>query len=273
MRKARGTLFLAPPWSGISFVPTMGALHEGHLSLMRLVKESADDHLVVSVFVNPTQFGENEDLSSYPRDLERDAALCESVGCDILFCPSVDEMYGDAKTTVTVAELTDRLCGASRPGHFDGVTTVVTKLFNIVQPDVAVFGQKDYQQLATIRKMVVDLNFPIEIVGAPIVREPDGLALSSRNVRLTPAFRSDAVALSRGLFAARDAFVHGARDVVAIKRIVRDAIEKTGTLSIDYVDAVDPDTLLPLSGDADRVTLLAAIFAGDVRLIDNITLG
>lgn len=268
---------LRESWGKVAFVPTMGALHEGHLSLMDEARRHADK-LIVSIFVNPTQFGPNEDLETYPRDEEGDAAKCESRGCDLLFLPIVEEMYPggpDAgRTTVTVRDLTNALCGASRPGHFDGVTTVVSKLFHIVKPDVAVFGQKDFQQLAVIRKMVADLNFGVEIVGAPTVREADGLAKSSRNLRLTPEFRTKAVALSDGLNQAKEAFENGERSAVALRQIVVDRIEREGGLRTDYVTVADAASLETQTGTLKNPTVIAlAVFAGDVRLIDNVQLG
>lgn len=254
----------------VAFVPTMGALHEGHLSLMKLGKDRAKN-LIVSIFVNPTQFGPNEDLDSYPRDPEGDAKKCESMGCDILFMPQVAEMYDPlAKTRVRVQELTTNLCGAKRPGHFDGVTTVVSKLFNIVQPDFAVFGQKDYQQLAVLRRMVRDLDFPIEIVGAPIIREKDGLAKSSRNLKLESSFRLAAPALSQGLVKAHAEFQKGERSKETLEKIIEKVILDAG-LRPDYISCVDPDTLEDYEG-GEKAVIALAIFAGKVRLIDNLSL-
>ncbi len=254
----------------IGFVPTMGALHDGHVSLMTEAKKHAPT-LVVSIFVNPTQFGPNEDLDTYPRDSDGDAKKCESAGCDILFMPAVSEIYDDnARTEVSVSALTSNLCGASRPGHFDGVTTIVSKLFNMVQPDIAVFGKKDYQQLAVLRRMVKDLNFPIQIIGAPTIRESDGLAKSSRNLKLTPEYRKSAVALSQGLVKSHTAFQAGERSAKVLEGIVRNEVESLGLVP-DYISCVDPDTLEAYTG-GESALIAIAIFAGDVRLIDNIEL-
>ncbi len=250
----------------------MGALHEGHLSLMKSAKEHAPN-LIVSIFVNPTQFGPDEDLDTYPRYTEGDTKKCESAGCDILFLPNVSDIYvPDAKTEVHVSELTNRLCGASRPGHFNGVTTIVTKLFNIVQPDLAVFGKKDYQQLAVIRKMVLDLNIPVEIIGAPTIRENDGLAKSSRNLKLNAQMRQSAPALRQGLLKAQAAFQNGQRSKEELERIVAEVIDdaKAGLRS-DYISCVDPKSLEAYEG-GEEALIAIAIFAGDVRLIDNIEL-
>src|SRR6478609_6883552 len=208
----------------VGFVPTMGFFHEGHRSLMRAAR-AANDFVVVSLFVNPTQFGPDEDLGAYPRDPDGDRAVTEAEGVDLLFTPTIDEMYAaGARTTVHVDGLTERLCGASRPGHFDGVTTVVAKLFSIVGPSRAYFGRKDAQQLAVIRRMATDLDLPVEVVGCPLVRETDGLALSSRNAYLTADGRRAATALSRALFLASEAAANGERDAVALRGIVVDTI-------------------------------------------------
>lgn len=260
----------------LAFVPTMGFLHEGHLALMRYARSQAD-HLAVSVFVNPTQFGPSEDLDVYPRDREGDIAKCASVGCDLMFFPPASQMYPDGRSQATFVEvegLTAGLCGAARPGHFRGVTTVVTKLFNIVQPDVAVFGQKDYQQFAVLRQMARDLNMPIEVVSAPTVREPDGLAMSSRNVNLKASDRQAALSLSRGLRAAWQAWHQGARDAGVLEAIVRGTMEGAGA-RLDYVQAVDPTSLRPLDADPNPATealIAVAGFVGAVRLIDNLRL-
>ena len=253
----------------IGFVPTMGFLHEGHLSLMRRARD--DNHaLVVSIFVNPTQFGPGEDYKSYPRDLERDASLCREVGCDVLFTPSADEMYPqNSVTKVLVADLTQTLCGASRPGHFEGVTTVVSKLFNIVRPHRAYFGLKDYQQYRVIARMVQDLNMNIQIVGLPTVREEDGLAMSSRNAYLYDDERAAALTLSRSLAAAREMLQEGIRDPRAIEEKVTGIIRSEATTRIDYVSIVDADDLTPLEIIEDRALLALAVFIGDTRLIDN----
>jgi len=256
----------------IGFVPTMGFLHEGHLSLMRQARE--DTHaLVVSIFVNPTQFGPGEDYDSYPRDLEKDASLCREVGCDVLFTPASDEMSPqDSVTTVSVAGLTETLCGASRPGHFDGVTIVVSKLFNIIRPHMAYFGLKDYQQYRVISRMVQDLNMNIRIVGLPTVREEDGLAMSSRNAYLYNDERSGALTLSRSLDAAREMVSEGIRDPRVIEEKVRGIIESEPTTRIDYVNIVNADELSTLSTIEDRALLALAVFVGEARLMDNVVL-
>jgi pantoate--beta-alanine ligase len=256
----------------IGFVPTMGFLHEGHLSLMRKARE--DNHaLVVSIFVNPTQFGPGEDYSSYPRDLEKDASLCREVGCDVLFTPGADEMYPQGNvTTVSVTGLTEALCGASRPEHFDGVTTVVSKLFNIVRPHRSYFGLKDYQQYRVILRMVQDLNMNIDVIGLPTVREEDGLAMSSRNAYLYDDERSGALSLSRSLDAAREMVREGTRDPRAIEEKVTGIIGSESVTRIDYVSVVNADDLSPLSTIEGRALLALAVFVGDARLIDNTVL-
>ncbi|HKI51957.1 MAG TPA: pantoate--beta-alanine ligase, partial [Geothermobacteraceae bacterium] len=253
----------------IAFVPTMGWLHEGHLSLLREGRRRGDV-LVLSIFVNPTQFGANEDLESYPRDLSRDAALAESVGTDLIFAPDAVEMYPRGYASyVDVEGLTESLCGAARPGHFRGVTTVVSKLFAIVQPQVAFFGQKDFQQLAVIRRMTLDLNLPVEIVGLPIVRETDGLAMSSRNVYLTPDLRRQALVLSRALATARQLVGKGETDVARVLADLRQMIASEPAARIDYIELCHQFTLQPQQQvDADSVLLLA-VFFGETRLIDN----
>ena len=256
----------------IGFVPTMGFLHEGHLSLMRQARE--ENHiLVVSIFVNPTQFGPGEDYDSYPRDLEMDASLCREAGCNLIFTPDADEMYPQGNvTTVSVPDLTETLCGASRPGHFDGVTTVVSKLFNIVRPHKAYFGLKDFQQYRVISRMVQDLNMNIHIIGLPTVREEDGLAMSSRNAYLYNDERSGALTLSRSLDAAREMVSKGIRDPRVIEEKMTGLIESEPTTRIDYVSVVDADNLTPLSTLEDRALLALAVFVGDTRLIDNAVL-
>lgn len=248
----------------------MGALHEGHRSLLRAAR-AACDVVVASIFVNPTQFGPNEDFAAYPRPLADDLAACQAEGVDMVFCPPVEEMYDpSAATTVAVARLTEGLCGAHRPGHFTGVTTVVAKLFNIVQPDVAFFGQKDAQQVVVIRKMVRDLLFPIEIVTCPTVREPDGLALSSRNAYLSPPERTQALCLSRALSFAREQIAGGARDTGRLLSAMRTQIESAGPCVIDYVDLVDADELTPKPRIEGRCLIALAVRIGRTRLIDNI---
>nr|WP_246167839.1 pantoate--beta-alanine ligase [Thermosulfurimonas marina] len=253
----------------IGFVPTMGYFHEGHLALMRRARELSDT-VVVSVFVNPIQFGPQEDLSRYPRDLERDRRLAESVGVDILFVPSVEEMYPEGfQTYVEVTELSKPLCGARRPGHFRGVCTVVLKLFHIVKPQVAVFGEKDYQQLKVIQRMVRDLNLDIEIVPHPTVREPDGLAMSSRNTYLRPEERESALSLYRSLELARRRVAEGERRAEVLKKEIVEFIQAHPGTRIDYVEFRDPETLEEKTR-VDGPTLLAlAVFVGKARLIDN----
>ncbi|MGI6098345.1 MAG: pantoate--beta-alanine ligase [Lentisphaerae bacterium] len=252
----------------IACVPTMGYLHEGHLSLVRRARTAAD-RVVLTLFVNPTQFGPGEDYAIYPRDPGRDRALCEAEGVDVIFMPTAAEMYApDASTAVVEEALSRRLCGASRPGHFRGVCTVVSKLFNCVRPDVAVFGQKDAQQALVIKRMVRDLNFPIEIIVAPIVREPDGLALSSRNVRLSAEERKSALGLSRALGMAREAFARGERDAATVRRRIEEELAASG-LRTDYVEIVDTGTMEPVAQLAPGVLVALAAFAGQTRLIDN----
>jgi pantoate--beta-alanine ligase len=255
----------------VGFVPTMGYLHNGHLSLMSEARQ-ASDFVVVSIFVNPTQFGPNEDLSRYPRDLDRDLALCAAVPVDAVFHPVVGDVYPQPfLTTVRVAKLTEGLCGASRPGHFEGVATVVAKLFNIVRPDVAFFGQKDAQQLAVIRRMALDLNLDdIMIRAVPTAREADGLAMSSRNVYLSPAERQAALILSRALKAAGEQVAGGVRDMAALAASVRAQIAAEPLADIDYVSIVDCDTLQPLERlEHGRALAAVAVRFGKTRLIDN----
>lgn len=256
----------------IGFVPTMGFLHEGHLALMREAKRRADV-VAVSVFVNPTQFGPNEDFERYPRDPERDIRLCTEVGVDVIFAPHVREMYPDGyQTGVEVSKVTIPLCGRTRPGHFRGVTTVVAKLFHCVKPHIAIFGQKDYQQWVAVRRMVQDLNMDIEIVSYPTVRESDGLAMSSRNTYLSPAEREIALRLSRSLKAAQELVDRGEIHGKAVLRKVREVLESGGGLRIDYVQLCHPDTLDDvLTVDGSAVLLMAA-FIGKTRLIDNCVL-
>ncbi|MBX5483566.1 MAG: pantoate--beta-alanine ligase [Myxococcaceae bacterium] len=258
----------------IALVPTMGFLHEGHLSLMREAKARADV-VVVSIFVNPTQFGPKEDLSRYPRDLEGDLSKCESVGVDVVFAPAdPKEMYPDGyQTWVEVTDVSKGLCGEKRPGHFRGVATVVAKLFNIVRPYLALFGEKDYQQLQVIKALARDLNFGIEIVGMPTVRDPDGLAMSSRNAYLSPSERERALALSRGLRTAHHLARNGVREVRELVQAVRKELE-AAQVREDYVEVVDAETLRSLTtiepGRPARV--LVAGFLGTTRLIDNLAL-
>ncbi len=256
----------------IALVPTMGYLHEGHLSLMREGRRRAS-LLAASLFVNPTQFGPNEDLATYPRDVERDCRLMESIPVDVLFAPQAEAMYPPgAQTWVEVTELTQGLCGASRPGHFRGVTTVVAKLFNIVKPHLALFGAKDYQQLCAIRQMVRDLNFDIEIVPMPTVREADGLAMSSRNAYLSPAERTRALSLSRALAAAHRRFAQGERDPKALARTAREQIGREAGIEIEYVEVRDAAALREIAEINAPAVVAVAARVGRTRLIDNIVL-
>ncbi len=255
----------------IGFVPTMGNLHAGHISLIHAARARCDI-VVASVFVNPTQFGANEDFGSYPRTLEEDARLLTEAACDLLFAPAAQEMYANGRnqtTSVHVAELGKELCGAHRPGHFDGVSTVVSKLFNIVQPDMAFFGEKDFQQLAIVRRMTRELDFPIEIVGVPTARAEDGLALSSRNGYLSPEERQQAPMLYRTLCQLRDAITYGQREYAMLADAARLHLQKSG-FEPDYVEIRRrSDLLLPEPGDRELVILLAARL-GKTRLIDNL---
>ena len=255
----------------IGLVPTMGFLHEGHASLIRKCREQ-NDIVVVSDFVNPTQFGPNEDLEAYPRDFERDSKLCESLGADLIFAPSPEDMYHDPHAFVSIDTLSETLCGKTRPIHFKGVCTVVTKLFHIVAPDRAYFGEKDAQQLAIIRKMVKDLNFDIEIVGCPIVREEDGLAKSSRNTYLNDKERQAALCLSRAVKTGKEVIYTGA-DAKEVLNPMKAIIEAEPLARIDYVMMVDALTMQPIE-KADRDVLVAmAVYIGKTRLIDNFRYG
>jgi pantoate--beta-alanine ligase len=257
----------------LGLVPTMGYLHEGHLSLARKAREDCKS-VVVSIFVNPTQFGPTEDLSKYPRDLERDLRMLESVDADMVWTPSPEVMYPPGyQTWVEVQEMTRPLEGAQRPGHFRGVTTVVTKLFNAVQPDKAYFGQKDAQQAAVIRQMTADLNFPIEIVVCPIIREPDGLAMSSRNVYLEPAQRQAATVLFRALNTAKAAYEKGERDAEMLRNILKETIASEPLAQLQYVSCADYYTLQELTKVTGRMLLSMAVYFGRTRLIDNLVLG
>ncbi len=256
----------------VGLVPTMGYLHEGHLSLVRGAKEECD-HVVVSIFVNPTQFGPQEDLSKYPRDLDRDLGLLESLGVDLVWAPTAEIMYPQGyQTWVEVERITRPLEGAMRPGHFRGVATVVTKLFNGVQPHKAYFGQKDAQQAAVIRQMTRDLNFPIEIVICPIVREPDGLAMSSRNVYLDPEQRKAATVLYRSLTATKNAYENGERGAETLRQIMRDVLATEPLAQMQYVSCADYDTLEELETVQGKALLSMAVFMGKTRLIDNFVL-
>jgi pantoate--beta-alanine ligase len=255
----------------IGFIPTMGFLHEGHLSLIDAAREAGANFIAVSIFVNPKQFGPNEDLASYPRDEARDKALLESKSVDLLFLPSVGVMYPTgAQTTVSVGAVAKPLEGERRPGHFEGVATVVLKLFNIVQPDLAVFGRKDAQQCAVIDRMVRDLDVPVKLVFAETAREHDGLARSSRNSYLSAEERKLAPALHRALRAGEEAITHGVHDVAAVETLMRRMIDETPGIDVDYLAVVDPETFLP-PGDFRREVLLAgAVRVGRTRLIDNV---
>jgi pantoate--beta-alanine ligase len=254
----------------IGFVPTMGFLHDGHLSLVRESKKRAAV-TAVSIFVNPAQFGPKEDYQKYPRDFARDAALLEKVGTDAVFFPSAAEIYPPGyKTYVTVKDLEDRLCGESRPGHFRGVATVVLKLFNIVGPDMAFFGWKDAQQVILLRKMAADLDLPTEIVACPIVREPDGLAMSSRNAYLSPAERKAALVLSRSLAEAEKLIREGERNAGRLAEAIKKTIGAERLARIDYVQITDLEDLRPLSELHSDVLVALAVFIGTTRLIDNI---
>ena len=253
----------------VGLVPTMGYLHEGHRSLIvRAVQEN--DRVVVSDFVNPTQFGPGEDLASYPRDIEADARLCEAAGAHLVFHPAPEDMYApDFCTWVDMRSLSETLCGRTRPIHFRGVCTVVSKLFHIVAPDRAYFGQKDAQQLAIIRRMVRDLNFDIEIVGCPIVREADGLAKSTRNTYLNPEERRAALVLSRAVFLGRDMMEKGEREASVVLSAMKACIEKEPLARIDYVDMVDASSMQPVARAEGPVLCAMAVYIGSTRLIDN----
>ena len=255
----------------VGFVPTMGWLHDGHVALFE-ASTARCGATVASIFVNPTQFGPGEDFAAYPRDLARDLALCEAAGVDVLFAPEAADIYPEGfQTTVEPGPLAGGLCGPFRPGHFRGVATVVAKLFNMVQPDVAFFGQKDYQQSLIIRRLVRDLDLPMEVVTLPTVREADGLAMSSRNARLDTEQRKRAVSLSRGLFAAKAAFDGGERQVERLLAMARGPMREAE--SVQYLELVDAETLAPLTGVLDRpAALCVAAYFGSVRLIDNVLL-
>lgn len=257
----------------ISFVPTMGYFHEGHLSLMREARRTAD-HVVVSIYVNPTQFGPKEDFSKYPRDFDRDAAMAKSVGVDVIFFPSNQDMYpGGYQTYVDVEQVTKNLCGMSRPGHFRGVTTICCKLFNIVKPHSAIFGKKDFQQLAAIKRMVADLNLDLEIVGLPTYRELDGLAMSSRNVYLSKEERSSALALVGALKLAQKLYAEGERNAVKIIKQAEKVIKNEPFTNIDYIKICDTATLEDVNEIKNEVVMALAVKVGKTRLIDNSVLG
>lgn len=254
----------------VGFVPTMGFLHEGHQSLMQKAR-TENDVVIVSIFVNPTQFGPGEDLESYPRDFERDKALCDAVGVDVIFAPGVKDMYPDGYSTYVdcEGEITKQLCGASRPTHFKGVTSVVSKLFLIVAPDRAYFGQKDAQQVAVIEKMVRELNFDVEIVPCPIVREADGLAMSSRNTYLNEKERKEALVLSEALNLCQEAAKNGELNTENLIQLMKAHILHADSAQIDYVQIVDAKTLLPIGALQDDYLVALAVKIGKTRLIDN----
>ena len=255
-----------------AFVPTMGNLHEGHLALVRHGREGGDS-LVVSIFVNPSQFAPHEDWSAYPRDLQRDLTLLQKEGVDVVFHPSAAEMYPNGfQTSVQVENLSARMCGAFRPGHFHGVATVVTKLFNIVQPSTAIFGAKDYQQLQVIRRVTRDLNLPVEIVAHPTVREPDGLAMSSRNAYLSPAERQAALCLSRSLRRAQCLVRNGERRAAAILERVRSEIAAEPLARLEYASLSDGENLCEIDQLSENAVLALAVWIGKARLIDNVVL-
>jgi pantoate--beta-alanine ligase len=257
----------------IAFVPTMGYLHEGHASLLREGRTLCDV-LVLSIFVNPIQFGPNEDLDSYPRNLDGDCAIARECGVDIVFTPSAAGMYPPGfQTSIRVPELALPLCGASRPGHFDGVATVVAKLFNIVQPDVALFGRKDFQQLAIIRRMTVDLSLPVEIIGMPIVRERDGLAMSSRNAYLSADQRQSALCLSRSIRKVRELYSSGEQRVERLRSAALELIQAESAAVTDYLEFRDAGTLEPVTTAYDTTLMALAVKIGSTRLIDNTVLG
>lgn len=257
----------------LGLVPTMGALHDGHLSLIRLARQDCAS-VVVSVFVNPTQFGASEDLSAYPRDLARDAALAERAGADVVWAPQVEDVYPPGfQTRVQVESLTQPLEGLHRPGHFQGVATIVAKLLNVVQPQWTYFGQKDAQQAMVVRRMVQDLNFPLEIVVCPTVREADGLALSSRNAYLNPNERRAAPVLFRALSAAAEAFEAGEREADRLRQRMERTLAGEPLARPQYVSVADPETLAELSGPVERALLSMAVHIGATRLIDNLLVG
>ena len=257
----------------VTFVPTMGYFHEGHLDLMREGRKRGDC-VVISIYVNPTQFGPNEDFEQYPRDFERDRAMAERVGVDVIYYPSNQEIYPpNYQTYITVEGVTDNLCGLSRPGHFRGVATVCAKLFNAVKPHVAVFGKKDFQQLVTIRRMVQDLNLDLEIVGMATTREPDGLAMSSRNIYLTAEERTSGLSLSRSLKIARELYEQGERDAAKIIGKVKNNIESHPYTKIDYVQICDTTTMKDVARLDGECVIALAVRVGKTRLIDNYVFG
>ncbi|MFK5922155.1 MAG: pantoate--beta-alanine ligase [Verrucomicrobiota bacterium] len=254
-------------------VPTMGGLHEGHLSLIDIARQRAGEsgRVVVSLFVNPTQFGPDEDLQAYPKTMQRDRELCKERGVDLLFAPAVNEMYAeDASVKVAEEILSAGLCGQSRPVHFGGVCTIVTKLFNLFQPHAAVFGEKDFQQLAIIRRLVRDLNYPVDIMGGAIVREADGVAMSTRNKNLSPSARQQAVVLNKALFAAKGYLDEGGRCLSEIRALMEDVISGFPLARLDYLEMVDPGTLQALDQAGERLLIALAVYFDNTRLIDNL---
>lgn len=276
IRKVKRMQELAERWrqegKRIAFVPTMGYLHDGHLSLVRIARRKGDV-VVVSIFVNPIQFGPREDYKRYPRDEKRDLKLLRGEGVDVVFIPTVEEMYPEGyQTYVEVEELSKVLCGKSRPGHFRGVCTVVTKLFNIVKPHYAVFGEKDYQQLKIIERMTKDLNMDVKIVPGKLIREKDGLAMSSRNTYLSPEERKSSLSLSRALFTVKRKVEEGERDARKLISLARRIIKRERYTKIDYIEVVHPETLQPLKKIEKEAIMALAVFVGKARLIDNIKL-
>ena len=255
----------------IGFVPTMGFLHEGHLSLVEISRQQADFH-VMSIFVNKIQFNDINDFNSYPKDLERDISLAAEAGIDLIFIPDDSEMYINNLTTVDVSLLTENLCGAHRPGHFQGVFTVVSKLFNIIDPDVAVFGQKDIQQAASLEKMVLDLNFPVKMILAPIIREKDGLAMSSRNKHLSSEERQNALVLNQSLKKAEELLLNGERDSGTIKQSIEKIIQTGNPTKIDYISIVTYGDLSYTEKISEKTVIALAVFFGATRLIDNMVI-
>ncbi len=256
----------------IAFVPTMGALHEGHLNLVDIARKIGDV-VIVSIFVNPIQFGPNEDFEKYPRNLSKDVELLTKRGVDYIFTPEVNEFYGENfQTYVEVKEITKYLCGASRPGHFRGVTTVVSKLFSILKPDFAIFGQKDGQQVVVIKKMVKDLLFPLKIIVSPIIRENDGLAMSSRNSYLSKEERELAVNLYKGLELGSSLILNGERNSSKVSEAIKNFLNEKNGIKIDYIEIVDKKTLKPIENIKDEIMIAGAIYVGKTRLIDNISL-
>ena len=257
----------------ISFVPTMGSLHKGHLSLMEEGKKRGD-RLIISIFVNPTQFGAGEDFKEYPHDFKRDSELAKGVGVDVIFSPSIPEMYPEGfQSFVAIDKLTKTLCGISRPHHFQGVTTVVAKLFNIVKPHLAFFGKKDFQQLVVIQRMVKDLNYDLEVIGLPIIREDDGLAMSSRNKYLSREERVTASSLNRSLILARKMYQEGIRNAREIEKKVEQIVGENGLIKIDYIRICDQENLLDIDRVNQKAQLAVAVNIGATRLIDNCELG